>query len=76
MCPFFIVSHVERTIDFYTERLGFKTVYKEPDENPLRGYRYALPPCLPEHPNEVRLCLYVLVAQQTPKSDFPRVAVI
>jgi catechol 2,3-dioxygenase-like lactoylglutathione lyase family enzyme len=35
MCPFFIVSHVDRTIAFYTYKLGFETSYKEPDEEPF-----------------------------------------
>ncbi len=34
-CPFFIVSHVDRTIAFYTYKLGFETSYKEPDEEPF-----------------------------------------
>ena len=28
--PFFIVSNVNRTIEFYRERLGFETTYQEP----------------------------------------------
>jgi len=28
MCPFFIVSHVSRTIAFYTDKLGFQPSYK------------------------------------------------
>jgi catechol 2,3-dioxygenase-like lactoylglutathione lyase family enzyme len=35
MCPFFIVSNVPQTIAFYTDRLGFDTSYKEPEEDPF-----------------------------------------
>jgi catechol 2,3-dioxygenase-like lactoylglutathione lyase family enzyme len=35
MCPFFIVGNVERTIAFYTDRLGFETRYKEPEQDPF-----------------------------------------
>ncbi len=35
MCPFFIVSHVEAIIAFYTDKLGFETWYKEPEEEPF-----------------------------------------
>jgi hypothetical protein len=30
MCPFFIVRHVDGTIAFYADKLGFETSYKEP----------------------------------------------
>ena len=35
MCPFFIVSRVDQTIAFYTDRLGFETRYKEPETDPF-----------------------------------------
>ena len=35
MCPFFIVSHVPRTIAFYVDNLGFETSYQEPEEEPF-----------------------------------------
>src|SRR5215470_11676092 len=35
MSPFFIVSNVETIITFYEEKLGFKTQYKEPAEEPF-----------------------------------------
>ena len=35
MCPFFIVRHVDGTIAFYTDKLGFETSYKEPEEEPF-----------------------------------------
>jgi len=35
MCPFFIVNHVEATIAFYTDKLGFETGYREPEEEPF-----------------------------------------
>lgn len=33
--PFFIVSHVDRTVAFYREKLGFETTFQEPDRNPF-----------------------------------------
>jgi catechol 2,3-dioxygenase-like lactoylglutathione lyase family enzyme len=35
MCPSFIVSDVGKTIAFYANRLGFETMYKEPDQDPF-----------------------------------------
>jgi catechol 2,3-dioxygenase-like lactoylglutathione lyase family enzyme len=35
MCPFFIVGEVDRTIAFYSERLGFETWHKAPDDEPF-----------------------------------------
>ena len=35
MCPFFIVRRVDATIAFYTDKLGFKTSYQEPEEEPF-----------------------------------------
>jgi catechol 2,3-dioxygenase-like lactoylglutathione lyase family enzyme len=35
MCPFFIVHHVDATIAFYADKLGFETSYKEPEEDPF-----------------------------------------
>jgi catechol 2,3-dioxygenase-like lactoylglutathione lyase family enzyme len=37
MCPFFIVSGVERSMTFYQERLGFETRFREPDVEPFFG---------------------------------------
>lgn len=37
MCPFFIVSVVERSITFYQQRLGFETRFKQPDQEPFFG---------------------------------------
>src|SRR5262249_1261793 len=33
MCPFFIVSDVAQSIDFYRDKLGFETWYKEPGDD-------------------------------------------
>lgn len=33
--PFFIVSNVDRTIKFYTEKLGFEITSQEPDRDPF-----------------------------------------
>jgi len=33
--PCFIVSHVDRTIAFYRDKLGFETRFREPDEDPF-----------------------------------------
>ncbi len=33
--PFFIVSDVDRTVAFYRDKLGFKTRYQEPTQNPF-----------------------------------------
>jgi catechol 2,3-dioxygenase-like lactoylglutathione lyase family enzyme len=33
--PFFIVSNVEGTIAFYSEKLGFETRFREPERNPF-----------------------------------------
>lgn len=33
--PFFIVSNVERTIAFYSGKLGFEVTFQEPDQNPF-----------------------------------------
>jgi len=33
--PFFIVSDVDHTIAFYREKLGFETMFQEPDRNPF-----------------------------------------
>jgi catechol 2,3-dioxygenase-like lactoylglutathione lyase family enzyme len=35
MCPFFIVSSVEKSIAFYQEKVGFDTRFKEPQEQPF-----------------------------------------
>jgi catechol 2,3-dioxygenase-like lactoylglutathione lyase family enzyme len=35
MCPFFIVSGVDRTIAFYRDKLGFETQYQEPALEPF-----------------------------------------
>ena len=35
MCPFFIVSQVDRTISFYADKLGFEVKYKQPEEEPF-----------------------------------------
>lgn len=35
MCPFFIVTSVERTIAFYRDRLGFECGYQEPEHEPF-----------------------------------------
>jgi catechol 2,3-dioxygenase-like lactoylglutathione lyase family enzyme len=35
MCPFFIVSHVEKIVAFYREKLGFETWYREPEVEPF-----------------------------------------
>jgi catechol 2,3-dioxygenase-like lactoylglutathione lyase family enzyme len=35
MCPFFIVSHVPRTIAFYCDKLGFETRFQESDHEPF-----------------------------------------
>ena len=37
MCPFFIVSDVERSISFYEEKLSFHTQFKQPDGTPFFG---------------------------------------
>jgi catechol 2,3-dioxygenase-like lactoylglutathione lyase family enzyme len=33
--PFFIVSNVDRTIEFYCKKLGFEATFQEPDRNPF-----------------------------------------
>jgi catechol 2,3-dioxygenase-like lactoylglutathione lyase family enzyme len=33
--PFFIVSNVDQTIEFYRDKLGFETTFQEPDSNPF-----------------------------------------
>lgn len=35
MCPFFIVSSVPQSIAFYQEKLGFETIFKQPDTKPF-----------------------------------------
>jgi catechol 2,3-dioxygenase-like lactoylglutathione lyase family enzyme len=35
MCPFFIVSGVDRTIAFYRDKLGFETRHQEPEGEPF-----------------------------------------
>jgi catechol 2,3-dioxygenase-like lactoylglutathione lyase family enzyme len=35
MCPFFIVSHVPRTVAFYCGKLGFEVWFQEPDHAPF-----------------------------------------
>jgi catechol 2,3-dioxygenase-like lactoylglutathione lyase family enzyme len=35
MCPFFIVSHVPRTVAFYADKLGFETSFQEPKQEPF-----------------------------------------
>ena len=33
--PFFIVSNVDRTIEFYRDKLGFETTFRQPDRSPF-----------------------------------------
>jgi catechol 2,3-dioxygenase-like lactoylglutathione lyase family enzyme len=33
--PLFIVTNVDRTIEFYRDRLGFETTFQEPEQNPF-----------------------------------------
>lgn len=33
--PFFIVSHVDQTLAFYRDKLGFETRFREPNESPF-----------------------------------------
>ncbi len=33
--PFFIVSNVNHTIEFYRDKLGFETMFQEPEQNPF-----------------------------------------
>jgi catechol 2,3-dioxygenase-like lactoylglutathione lyase family enzyme len=33
--PFFIVSNLDKTIAFYSDKLGFETRFREPDQNPF-----------------------------------------
>ena len=33
--PFFIVSNVRQTIEFYRNKLGFDAMYQEPDTDPF-----------------------------------------
>jgi catechol 2,3-dioxygenase-like lactoylglutathione lyase family enzyme len=33
--PSFIVSNVDRTIEFYRDKLGFETTFQEPDRGPF-----------------------------------------
>jgi len=33
--PFFVVSNVGRTIEFYCKKLGFETTFQEPEQNPF-----------------------------------------
>ena len=35
MCPFFIVSRVDRTIAFYRDKLGFETWHQQPEGDPF-----------------------------------------
>jgi catechol 2,3-dioxygenase-like lactoylglutathione lyase family enzyme len=35
MCPFFIVHGIERTTEFYRDRLGFATWHQQPASNPF-----------------------------------------
>ena len=35
MCPFFIVSSVERTIAFYRDKLGYESWHAEPQHAPI-----------------------------------------
>ena len=35
MSPFFIVADVEKTIAFYRDKLGFQTLFEEPDHEPF-----------------------------------------
>jgi catechol 2,3-dioxygenase-like lactoylglutathione lyase family enzyme len=35
MCPFFIVSSVERIIAFYRDKLGFEPQFQEPQQDPF-----------------------------------------
>jgi catechol 2,3-dioxygenase-like lactoylglutathione lyase family enzyme len=35
MCPFFIVSHVGRTIAFYRDNLGFECWHQQPETDPF-----------------------------------------
>ena len=35
MCPFFIVSGVDRTMAFYREKLGFEVLHSQPEREPF-----------------------------------------
>ena len=35
MCPFFIVSSVDRSIAFYRDKLGFQSLHQEPESEPF-----------------------------------------
>jgi catechol 2,3-dioxygenase-like lactoylglutathione lyase family enzyme len=35
MCPFFIVSNVDRSIAFYRDRLGFQSWHQQPEGEPF-----------------------------------------
>jgi predicted enzyme related to lactoylglutathione lyase len=35
MCPFFIVSSVERSMAFYEKKLGFNVQFQQPDPDPF-----------------------------------------
>lgn len=35
MCPFFVVSSVEKSVAFYRDILGFETWHREPKEDPF-----------------------------------------
>ena len=35
MCPFFIVSGVDRTVAFYRDKLGFESWHQEPEHKPF-----------------------------------------
>jgi catechol 2,3-dioxygenase-like lactoylglutathione lyase family enzyme len=35
MCPFFIVSSIDQTIEFYCDKLGFSTLHMAPGDEPF-----------------------------------------
>lgn len=35
MCPFFIVSRIERIAEFYRDKLGFDIQFREPEQDPF-----------------------------------------
>jgi len=54
MCPFFIVRHVDGTIAFYADKLGFETSYKEPAATELRFLSRPAKPRRSPIPNAIR----------------------
>ena len=35
MCPFFIVSNVDRSVTFYREKLAFQSLHQQPESRPF-----------------------------------------